>query len=308
MFFSADILVLVLYCAQQLGVTLGVGAQTIMLVAYLSAMRDGVVDKQEAQFARAVRRVLNTGLLLIILSGVGITALHLMAGEAATILSAAYLFKWVLVFGVLIFTLLKSLPQNIMQGLAAGSWYALFIVHILAPVATWLNLLTLYGVWMVGFFLCWMALTYATKGKPSSTAALATVAKPTQPARVFIPPPLKPAPPPVAPAPPAGQAKLAPPPTLAPKPVTVPPPLKPVSPPPPPPKPAAVPPANLPVLPQQHILQTLPQPEVATLAGQAKVENKIKEEQNPWLPAIQIMPKTQGDADKQTKSATLPPQ
>lgn len=304
MFFSADVVSLVLYCAQQLGVTLGVGAQTIMLVAYLSAMRDGIVDAKEAQFARAVRQVLNTGLVLIILSGVGITALHLMAGEAATVISAAYLFKWVLVLGVLACTLLKSFSQKIMQGLAGGSWYALFVVHILAPVASWANLLTLYAVWMIGFGICWATLVFITQDKKGTiTIKTPPVFIPPKPAPV-VPKPIPPPPPkPIPPPPP----KLIPPPPPPPK-IIPPPPPKPVAPPPPlPPKPAPPPPANLPVLPPQpHIVQTLPQPEVAK-----KPAPKVLDEQNPWLPAIQIMPKTQVDANKQTiqkqDPATPPP-
>jgi len=297
MFLSADVISLVLYCAQQLGVTLGVGAQTIMLVAYLSAMRDGVVDNQEAQFARAVRRVLNTGLVLIILSGVVITVMHVIAHTVVpgtnqpVVLTTAYLFKWFLVIAVLAFTLLKNFPQNIMQGLAGGSWYALFVVHILAPVASWSTLLTFYAVWMIGFFLCWMALTYFTKGKSRRSAT--EVGTPTKASGKAVPPIVKPAPVfPFAPKPAPPPPKPTPP-SIAPPPAPVP---KPVPPPPlPAPKPLAPPAVTVPAPQQAHILQTLPQPDVAKKQEFAVV----KEDQNPWLPAIQIMPKTQSDADKQ---------
>ncbi|MDO8548227.1 MAG: hypothetical protein Q7R71_00975 [bacterium] len=259
MFLSADVVSLLLYCAQQLGVTLGVGAQTIMLVAYLSAMRDGVVDAKEAQFARAVRAVLNTGLVLVVLSGIGITILHGIAGQGDTVFSPAYLFKWLLIAAVLASTLLKNLPQHIMQGLAGGTWYALFVVHILAPVASWANLLTLYLVWILGFGICWWVLVLTTKEKKGSTKKI-----------------IKPAPP-------------------MPKPAS--PPLKLI----PPPKPAPAAPARVPVLEQKHILQTLPQPEVPKPAPTAPVR-----EQNPWLPAVQIMPKTPNDAQKQNPPAPIP--
>jgi len=269
MFLSADVISLLLYCAQQLGVTLGVGAQTIMLVAYVMAMRDGVVDDKEAQFSRAVMRVLITGLTLIILSGLGIMALHFLAGESAVIFSQAFLFKWLLIIGVLVCTLFNNLPQHMMLGLAGGSWYALFVVHILAPVATWANLLTLYAVWMIGFGICWAIIVLATRGKGG-------IVQPKKEVNKILPPIIKTAPPvkPIVAAP-----KPPPPPT----------------PPPPPPAPmpkltvVAPPPINLPVLEQQHILQTLPQPEVNKPQSAAPVAPKPEE--NPWLPAIQVMPK-----------------
>lgn len=301
MFLSADVVSLVLYCAQQLGVTLGVGAQTIMLIAYLSAMRDGIVDAKEAQFSRAVRAVLNAGLVLIIISGVGVTVMHVMAGQTATILSSAYLFKWLLVFAVLAFTLLKNLPQHILQGLAGGSWYALFIVHILAPVASWANLALLYAVWMVGFGICWAILVFTTKERKGGAKEVKKesipVAKPAPalksvPDFPFAP---KPIPPPAPPAP-----KPVPPPPPAPKPMPPPPPPL------PPPKPVAPPPVNLPVLEQPHILQTLPQPEVPKQAQPASPAAPAPE-QNPWLPALKIMPKTPGDAQKQNPGATISP-
>lgn len=308
MFLSADVISLVLYCAQQLGVTLGVGAQTIMLVAYLSAMRDGVVDAKEAQFARAVRRVLMLGLVLIVLSGIGITMMHIVSGQTGTVLAAAYLFKWILVVSVVVFTVLNQLPQKIMQGLAGGSWYALFIVHILAPVASWANLLTLYVVWMIGFFLCWIALTYATKDK-SVQIAVPVKAQPKPAAQPAKPPALpkpitpqvqtKPVPPPQAPVMQKPTVHAA----AVPVKPAVPPPALPAV-----PKPPAViktvpPPVNLPVSSPQHILQTLPQPQV-----EKKPLPQAPKEQNPWLPSIRVMPKTPGDADKLSQGTDTKPQ
>src|SRR5581483_881342 len=97
MFASSDVINLVLYCLQQLGVTLGVGAQTILLIAYVQAMRDGVVDSKEAQFSRALSVVLNAAIICVVVSGLGITALHLIAGQSDVVYSPAFLFKWVLV-------------------------------------------------------------------------------------------------------------------------------------------------------------------------------------------------------------------
>jgi hypothetical protein len=160
---------LLLYCIQQAGVMLGVGSETIILVAYLMAMRDGVIDAKEAQFFRAVKRVLSFGLFLILISGGVITAGHILMGQWSIIFSAPYLFKWILIgliylinFGIRS----SALSEGLGQGLAGATWSALFVVHILAPIVTWGMMLVLYFLWLVGFFICWEVVCYIMKGKP----------------------------------------------------------------------------------------------------------------------------------------------
>lgn len=173
MLFSVELLNLVLYCMQQLGIALGLGAQTIMLVAYVTAMRDGVIDDKEAQFLRATRRTLWVSLTLILVSGLVITALHALAGQAATVLMPAYLFKILLIAAVVLLTaLLHTLPETFAEGLLGGTWYALFMVHILAPVTTWTNLLTLLAVWMAGFILVWYTIIFSTRERKATAKPL----------------------------------------------------------------------------------------------------------------------------------------
>ncbi len=194
MVLSADFFGLILYCVQQLGVTLGVGSQTILLVAYLISMRDGILDSKEAQFSRAVRAVLNTGLMCIVISGVGITFMHILAGEGTTVLAPAYLFKWLLIILALGLTLIsKDSTKSLLYGVAGGTWYALFLVHILAPVTTWSNLFTLYVVWLVGFILCWEALTFLMRdraGRPKPQVVTAVKAPVKEAPQKIIPPAL----------------------------------------------------------------------------------------------------------------------
>jgi len=181
MIFGVVIVNLILYCAQQLGVSLGLGAETIMLVAFVSAMKDGVVDEREAQFLRATRNVMWVSLVLIVVSGIGITALHLLAGQAATVMTPAYLFKILLIAAVITLTaLLHKLPETFAEGLLGGTWYALFLVHILAPVTSWANLITLLVVWLVGFNAVWYVIAQATRekglfGKPAVKSSEALV-------------------------------------------------------------------------------------------------------------------------------------
>lgn len=154
---------LLLYCVQQLGVVLGVGAETVVLVAVLSALRDRVVDAKEERFARAVKRVRVVGMVFILLSGIAITALELTSQDQTVVLAPAYLFKCILILVVLLLAALvrgESTTGEIFEGLAGGTWYALFVVHILAPVTTWLILGELYLLWLGAFMLCWITLVF----------------------------------------------------------------------------------------------------------------------------------------------------
>ncbi len=188
MFFSVEVLNLVLYCVQQLGIALGLGAQTIMLVAYVMATRDGVVDGKEAQFLRATRNTLWVSLALVVLSGLAISALHMMALQQATVESPAYLFKSLLIVVVVLLTaLLHTLPETFAEGLLGGTWYALFLVHILAPVTTWVNLVSLCGLWLVGFMLVWYALVYTTREK-RTVPVVVQAPKPSEVKKVEPPP------------------------------------------------------------------------------------------------------------------------
>src|SRR3989344_3703796 len=168
MFFSGEMVALVLYSFQQFGVMLGVGAETILLVVYLMSLRDGVVEPKEAQFARAIRKTLYIGLCIIIFSGAGIAGYHALLGQIGIILQPAFLFKWLLVSLVLLAALARprssAFSHVLFEGVVGGTWYALFLVHILAPVTIWPVLLGLYGIWLLGFDAFWWALAHAMQG------------------------------------------------------------------------------------------------------------------------------------------------
>lgn len=165
---------LILYCMQQLGVMLGVGAETIMLFAYLHAIGDGVVDEQEQGFAGAIRRILFTGIIFIILSGALITTLELAAGHQQVVFSPGFMFKWCLI-GLVTFFFFSirgtSLPAGLSEGFVGATWYALFIVHILAPMTTWGQVSALYGVWLVVFLLLWVSAVFFLRGSVSPSMA-----------------------------------------------------------------------------------------------------------------------------------------
>ncbi len=187
MVFDAGLINLILYCAQQLGVALGLGAQTIMLVAYVTAMRDRVIEDTEAKFLRATRSTLWVSLVLIVFSGAAITAVHYLAGQTDIVQSPAYLFKLALIAAVIALTAsLYVLPETFAEGLLGGTWYALFMVHILGPVTSWQNLLELYAVWMVGFNLVWYIIAFSSREKKQKSARPEATAEPKEVRKPFF--------------------------------------------------------------------------------------------------------------------------
>lgn len=266
MFFSVDLIDLVLYCIQQLGVMLAVGAETIVLIAYAVSMRDGKADEVEARFSRAVHRALAVGFLCIILSGIVITALQVMLGQLSVVSEPVFLFKWLLIAalaGIYLSQRGKTFSRPFVEGAIGGTWYALFLVHILAPMTTWFNLLVLYAVFLLGFLAVW--------------SVIVKVSGPHKIKKVAALPPKK-----VIQTPPPPVQKIAPPPPKI---------IQPPPPPPPPPKPTPPPPPPKPT-PQPLPVATLPVPPVPK-----KEEHENDPHHSPWLPAIHIMPKNQAELD-----------
>ncbi len=165
------------YIVQQLGVALGIGAETVFLAVFLIMMRDdGVVDDQEKRFAKSIHHVLLTAIFFIILSGAAIIATqYLSTGSISSMLQPVVLFKWALIGVVFLFALFSrgaSLVAGIFEGIAGTTWYALFLVHIIAPALTWTMFGELYGVWLAIFMVCWMILVFASRGKGQSAPAI----------------------------------------------------------------------------------------------------------------------------------------
>ncbi len=313
-----SLLNLLLYCMQQLGVMLGVGAETVLLAAYIQSMRDGVVDEKEQGFARAVRRTMDWGLFFIVISGLGVIATSFLAGNVEFTFSTPFLFKWALILIVLFFSLTNrgfSFANELLQGVAAGTWYALFVVHILAPDAAWYELGELYAVWMLGFTLCWTLLIFALRGKkvskpaqsfvPTSKVGTPTVsvgasasAAPVPPTVVITPSTPKPTP---APAPVPVVPKPAPAPVKVVAPVPTPPPPKPSIVPTPPPKPpVAIPvppppaPAPVPSSPQPAAAPVPPPPPPAAPVPPPapKPTYTAPPAQPEKMPGLHVMPRT----------------
>jgi hypothetical protein len=322
MSFEVYLFNLIVSWLQEIGIILGVGAETIVLVAYIMATRDGVVDQKEEQFGRAVQRVLSVGLWLVLISGIGAVLFHLYANSVGdelyghleqNLLAPTFLFKWVLILGLLAASLLvrRPYPHYLWEGFIGSQWYALLIVHVLHFYAAWLDIAVVYVLWSAGFMLAWAALTHGTRlkipeqpqpyiQKPVIAAMPPPIAKPMPPPVLemkVVPPsqPIaKPIPPPV---PVAKPTPLPPPPLpkpLAPKPILIPEPvIKPIVTMTAPHKPEELPPA----LPHKPIPEKPPEKPV--------MEQITDPDQNPGLPAIRVMPRTPEDVDTQMRASVV---
>lgn len=154
---------LLFFLLQQLGMTLGVGSSTFALMFYIVGASDGMIDASERRFMHAVYTTLRISLFLILISGFAITGAHYFAGDFTTIFSPAYLFKWMLLLIIVVNAILmdtRTLPSAVGGAVAGGSWYALFILHTLAPQTTWTVLFVLYGLWL---FIFWAGFTLLRK-------------------------------------------------------------------------------------------------------------------------------------------------
>lgn len=312
MSFPVDLVNLVLYCAQQLGVMLGVGAQSVLLIVYFLSLRSLGGDPHKAeQFVPTVHKVLGWGLVFIVSSGLLITAVHLFIGQFNIVFSPAFVLKWLLiaaVSGVEIVRRRHAPPHFVWEGLAGAHWYALFALHILAPVAAWGDLLVLYVLWVAGFMVCFVSVAHAMS-VPVSTHTPTQPVPPPQPKKVVHPPP-RPAPKP-APKPPEPAKPLPPEPAPKPAPSVQ---IK-IAPP--------VLPAVVPEVPHKPHLAQVPapmavphKPIVVVPPLPHKPQNQIPIPQKPappaprkhrhfGLPAIRVMPRSKEDVDNQLRASAV---
>lgn len=300
----AEIVGLGFFALQQLGVALGVGGETVALLS-----------RGNPALASAARRATAWGLWAVIISGVFITAAHILAGEGAIVGEPAYLFKWLVVIVLLVGSFMARGVAHVI--LVGGSWYALFLVHTLAPVTTMPLLLILYAGWMILFAAA--SLMFNRKSVPEPVH-VPEIAKPqvsgisayaAVPAAHAIPEPVR-----MTPAPPPPTPRAVPPsfpvrPTPSPSPL--PPPLQ-VRPSEPQPPRASLVPSNLPTM-QTEPRRTLglPQvvPPVKTMLDAAAVDKgglsasalqsiptALPDKDTEPLSAVSVMPRNPNDLKK----------
>ncbi len=301
--FSIGTLDLVLYCAQQLGIMLAVGAETTVLVAYILSMRDGIIDPSEAHFARIVHRALIVGISCIVVSGIIITVVHSSIGESAIIYEPVFLFKWALILAVTCIYLWqrkKAFSHYLIEGLVGATWFSLFLVHIFAPLISWVNLLTIYVAILVLFSIFWVFLVKSTRSKLRAGPAILKVYPQMQAAgvpeqymsQIVAPAPVKQTPTPI----PIPQQPITP--VQEPVMIQVKQ-IKSTSIPIPSAQPVVAAPVPVPVAPTVTISVAVePAPPVQTIEAPILEDTSHHDPHNsPWLPAIHVMPKSRAELD-----------
>lgn len=319
MSFPVDLVNLILYCAQQLGVMLGVGAESVLLIVYFLSLHEGRAEPRAEHFVPTVHKVLRWGLVFIICSGLLITAIHIFFGQFNVVFSPAFVLKWLLIGAVAGAEVLRrrgTFAHFAWEGVAGAHWYALFALHILAPVAAWGDLLVLYVLWVAGFMACFVSIAHAM-GAPAPAHKPKEEPVPPQPKHVVQAQPPKPVFKP-APKPPPPEPKkfVTPPPPPAPPPAPKPP---------PPPAPAQhteleIAPPVLPAVVRAVPVKPPPavphKPAVVVPPLPHKPQNQIPIPHKPappaphkhrhfGLPAIRVMPRSKEDVDKQAHASAV---
>lgn len=300
---------------QQLGIVLGVGAQTILLTAHFLALHSRRSEEMHG-YVHTARQVRAVSLMLIILSGVAAVIIHLQTGTSETLFAPAFIFKWGLIGILALFHMLEEgsagYKQDAIEGFEGTNWYALFIVHTMAPVVSWAFLLEIYGGWFVAFGTVWVAFVafmrwQGTTKAPNPMPAAPATPLPPKPAPAAVPipvlPKLQPQPqptvatPPPAPIPP--KIEVHPNHSLLPMIAELDLPA---------PKPIPVPPTPAPVAKPQPVAPTPTPPPVPTPAPAPeplKPEIKMPDLEDTSLPGIRVMPKRPEDIETSNRPSAI---
>jgi len=203
---AGELLSLMVSLSQQIAIVAGVGALTITLIGHLLSLH---AHKNETVwgYVRAARSIRALALMVIIISGGAAVLVHFQQGTPGVLVAPAFLFKWLLIALLTAFYFVELKVEGVwrdaVEGFEGANWYALFIVHSVAPAVGWMFLLSIYFGWLATFAVIWAGFVWLMRRQ--STIA---------PKPVPVPPK------PVAPAPkPAPTTPSNPAPPLAPKPV-----------------------------------------------------------------------------------------
>ena len=271
---------LAVFIAQQLGVMLGVGAGTVLLVAYLLGLHKEESDAAHQNFVRAVFLARSVALGVIVVSGVAAVGVHFAVGELGVLFAPAFVFKWILIGAVLGLYFVEKWAQGLSSGwrlavcgFVGAQWYALFLIHSVAPVTTWEYLLPFYAGWVVFFELVWHTFVWVMSrplrvqkvAEAKTSSASAVPEKPPAPPPVFV----KPASPIVLPVPKPTEHHNVP----------------------------EIAPVILPVV--VAVPAPMPQPKPAPAPTLTDIEKE------PDLPAIRVMPRTPEEIKNQNRASVV---
>lgn len=202
---AGELLSLVVSLTQEICIVVGVGALTTTLVGHLLSLHAHQSETIHG-YVRAARQLRALMLALIIISGGAAILIHFQAGTYAVLIAPAFLFKWLLIalLAIFYFTELKveGVARDAIEGFEGANWYALFIVHTLAPIVSWAFLLSLYAGWLATFAIIWAAFVWLMRHQSTlkPAAAPAPAVPVPAPTRMAPPAPAPLAPPPARPA------------------------------------------------------------------------------------------------------------
>lgn len=160
---AGDLLSLVVSLTQEIGIVVGVGALTVTLVGHLLSLH---ADKNETVFAyvRAARSIRAVALMVIIVSGGAALLVHFQTHTLGVLAAPAFLFKWLLIALLTTFYFMElkveGYARDAVEGFEGANWYALFIVHAMAPAVGWLLLLSIYFAWLAAFAVVWIGFVW----------------------------------------------------------------------------------------------------------------------------------------------------
>lgn len=198
---GGELVSLIISLAQEIGIVAGVGAVTLTLIGHLLSLH-AKHNETTRGYVRAAHHLRAFALFVIVVSGAAAVALHLVGGTAGVLVMPAFLFKWmvIILLAVLHFTewRVTGVAQDAVEGFEGANWYALFIVHTLAPDVSWTFLLTLYAGWIVTFGVLWAVFVWIMRGQSTLKRPPVVAAKPAPAQQAKLQPEPKPVPPPVA--------------------------------------------------------------------------------------------------------------
>jgi hypothetical protein len=229
-------------------------------------------------------------------------------------MAPAFLFKWALIALLTSFYFMElgaeGIKRDAVEGFEGANWYALFIVHTMAPVVAWTLMLEIYVGWLAAFGVIWALfvglMRWQGKSKPPAAAAMAPKTAPPQapvmPKPIAAPAPM-PSPKPIPPPAPAPIPKIEIHPNHSMLPMVaeldLPAPAAAAMPPKPAPAPAA--PAAAPVAPPV----SAPQAPVEAVPQSSKPAAAMPDLEGPGLPALHVMPKRPEDIESSKRGPVV---
>ncbi len=158
----------ILYILQQVGMIIAVGAGGIFSILYLLYAKDYDVDEHKAKVAHTVRFISLFGLIIVTLSGIGATYIHIRYAQTDILYAPAFIGKWILIaqlFFLILWHKNMFVRSAIVVGAQTSTWVLLLIIHLIAPETSWLTLFNTYLILFIISFGIWCVLAFLRGGK-----------------------------------------------------------------------------------------------------------------------------------------------